>query len=87
MDLNQDIIPQISFSIRAGLGEQAGGSGGREGERKMINQKIESCCLKPGGALGAAQHFTSNLTQRHLSVGSETGGGGGLTGLTGPAWS
>ena len=94
MELNQDIIPQISFSIRAGLGERPGGEeeeGG--GYIVMINQKIESCCLKPVGS--STYHFHSSLraqetrqTQRHLSVGSETAGLTGLPGLviTTPQW-
>ena len=71
MDLNQDIIPQICFSIRAGLGEPAAGSGGRRGERDDKSQDRKLLSEAWWGA-GPAQHFTSNLTQRHLSVGCET---------------
>ena len=42
MDLNQDIIPQICFSIRAGLAGRGEREGGRE---RGINQKIESSAV------------------------------------------
>ena len=57
MELNQDIIPQISFSIRPGLGE---GPSGRGGRIVMINQKIESSCLKPGGELNISLPVAHN---------------------------
>ena len=82
MELNQDIIPQIWLSIRPGLGERAVGREEGGGRRGMINQKIESCCLKPGGELNISLPV-SHRTQRHLSVGCETL----LASLASLAWS
>ena len=67
MDLNQDIIPQICFSIRAGLAGRGGREGGREGEGdKSEDRKL--CCLKPGGELGELVELKLTVSVRHNAI-------------------
>ena len=62
MELNQDIIPQICFSIRPGLAEPVGPSrGGREdSDDKSEDRKLLS---EAGGELNISLPFQSQSTR------------------------